>query len=459
VNASPPPAETTPGLEELRALLLGDERERVERLERLILERSERTSLVADVLVEALLERAGRDTDLARALRVVVEETLRLSVKKTPVTLAETLFPVFGPAIRRTITHALGAATESLSRTIDQTLTPRAIGWRLEAMRTGRSFGEIVLLRTLEYRVEQAYLIHRETGLLLLHEGSSGTSAPDAGLVSGMLTAIRDFARDSFDAQDDLERFQLGELTVYVESGPMAVIAVVVRGTTPPDLHERLAGALEGVHRRFADDLRDYNGDPAAFEIARDDLNELLVASYRGAPKPQPRAAPKPRPAWRRPVVWGLAALLVFGIAWLEVTRRENARWGAFFETLRAQPGIVVTHVAHRDGTWVVEGLRDPFAPSLETLLEGSGLPATGVRSVLRPFVSLEPAFVLRRATDALQPPASVQLRLENGILYAEGRATPMWLARARNLVPALPGIARFAVDELQVSQAESGRP
>jgi OOP family OmpA-OmpF porin len=295
--------------------------------------------------------------------------------------------------------------------------------------------------------------------LLLLHEGSGGSSAPDAGLVSAMLTAIGDFARDSFDAQDDLERFQLGELTVYVESGPMAVLAVVVRGATPPDLHASLAETLEGVHRRFADDLREYNGDSAAFEIARDDLNTLLVASYRGAPKPPPRVAPKPRPAWRRPALWGLAALLVGGGVWLEVTRRENARWHAFFDDLRAQPGIVVTQVASKDGAWIVEGLRDPFAPSLETLLEKNGFSSAGVRSALRPFVSLEPVFVQRRAIAALQPPSSVRLRLENGVLYAEGRATPAWLARAKNLVPALSGVSQLVVDGLRVNETKSERP
>ena len=68
----------------------------------------------------------------------------------------------------------------------------------MTAWRTGKSFAEVVLLNTLVYRVEQVFLIHAQTGLLLQHVVADAVTAQDADMVSGMLTAIRDFARDSF---------------------------------------------------------------------------------------------------------------------------------------------------------------------------------------------------------------------------------------------------------------------
>lgn len=65
-------------------------------------------------------------------------------------------------------------------------------------MRTGASFAEVVLRHTLLYRVEQVFLVHRESGLLLHHLTAQSIAAQAPDMVAGMLTAIQDFARDSF---------------------------------------------------------------------------------------------------------------------------------------------------------------------------------------------------------------------------------------------------------------------
>ena len=57
-------------------------------------------------------------------------------------------------------------------------------------MRTGRSFAEVVMLRSLVYRVEQIFLIHRETSLSLLHVGDE--RGRDAGFRHGGGNAERD---------------------------------------------------------------------------------------------------------------------------------------------------------------------------------------------------------------------------------------------------------------------------
>ncbi len=441
------------GLDELQALLLSGERERIAQLETLVLSESGRTAAVSDVLLEAMLERAGRDPQFARSLRPLVEDALRVSVKRTPLVLAEILFPILGPAIRRTVAHTLAAASASLSRAIDQTLTLEALRWRLEASRTGRSFGEIVLLKTLEYRVEQAYLIHRETGLVLLHEGVVGSSTPDAGLVSAMLTAIRDFAQDSFQTSDNLDQFQLGELAVHVETGPLAVVAVVVRGSPPQELRDRLAQLLEGVHQHSNDALHEFDGDPQHFEITRNELTELLVAAYRGARAPKTPRVTHPRQPQR---VAALIAVIVVAIAGvLLLAQRERARWDGFFAALRNAPGIALTNVSQQNGRWVLEGLRDPLGVNPAALLEQHGLPAAQVRSNLRPFASLESVFVLKRAMIALEPPSTVRLQLSNdGVLLASGSASTTWLANAQVRVTAIAGVARFNLDGIKIISA-----
>lgn len=50
----------------------------------------------------------------------------------------------------------------------------------------------------LPFKVEEVFVIHRESGLLLHHETRDPASMSDSDLISGMLTAIRDFAQDAF---------------------------------------------------------------------------------------------------------------------------------------------------------------------------------------------------------------------------------------------------------------------
>ena len=139
-----------------------------------------------------------------------------------------------GPAIRRAIVHTLASMMETLNRTVEHSVSWRAVQWRWTALRTGRPFAEIVLLNTLQYRVEQVFLIHRETGLLLQHV-SRNRAGQDADQISAMLTAIPDFVRDSFatEAGETLDALRVGDLAVSVEQGPHAILACVVRGSVP----------------------------------------------------------------------------------------------------------------------------------------------------------------------------------------------------------------------------------
>ena len=89
--------------------------------------------------------------------------------------------------------------------------------WRWEALRTGRPYAEIVVLRSLLYRVEQVFLIHRESGLLLQHVAARvrrrRLETKDPEMVSGMLTAIQDFVHDSVSGTEgeNLETIRMGD--------------------------------------------------------------------------------------------------------------------------------------------------------------------------------------------------------------------------------------------------------
>ena len=166
---------------------------------------------------------------------------MRISVARDPSILSNTLFPIIGAAVRKSVAHALRGLVESINQTLERSVSLEAVKWRIEALRTGKPFGEIVLTRSVRYRVEQVFLIHRDTGLLLLHAARADQIVQDSELVSGMLTAIQDFIRDSFTGAggQEVETIELDEFNLWVQHGPAAILAAVVSGTPPPELRRK----------------------------------------------------------------------------------------------------------------------------------------------------------------------------------------------------------------------------
>jgi len=421
-------------LASLRSILIGPAEQRLEALQARLDDRFAQARDVGAVLPQALLHRA-RDPELARALTPPVEQAITDSVRRDPRPLADALFPVIGPAIRKAVAASLASMVESLNRTLEHSFSWRAMQWRLEAVRTGKSFGEIVLLHTLLYRVEQVFLIHRRTGLLLQHVRAGAAQVEDAQLVSAMLTAIRDFVQDSFHVSehDSLDTFNVGELAVWIEQGPSAVLASVVRGSAPPERRQLLQRALETIHLQFADALETFDGDTQPFEAARPALESCLETEYRADTTRRRRGT----------LILATLVLIAVGV-WGAFAWRDYRRWTRYVETLRQEPGLVVVSTGRSGGKYVVAGLRDPLARDPDGILRQSSLSPEDVAGRWEPFQALTPSFVEARARQVLQPPAGTTLTLRDGVLAATGDPPAAWIAEASRIAPLVAGVARF---------------
>ena len=205
---------------ELRKLLLGPEQEAIRELKDRLDDPRRRASEVSAILPDAISTSTGERT-LQPALTPSVEETIRLSIRKNPQVLVNAMFPVIGPAIRKSIIEAFASMIASLNTLMESTFSVRGLRWRIEAYQSGRSFAEVALLHTLDYSLEEIFLIHAETGLLLEHVVDPTVPSKDAQTVSAMLAAVRDFVKDSFDTgnSESLEGIRLGELDVLYHNG------------------------------------------------------------------------------------------------------------------------------------------------------------------------------------------------------------------------------------------------
>jgi OOP family OmpA-OmpF porin len=429
---------------ELRSLLLGPAEKQLNEVHNRLFDPQRQLAEVSRVLPAAITVSSRKNDELTTALAPTVSAALERSVRKNPKPLADAIFPIMGPAIRKAIVAALNGMTQSFNQTLTHSMSAQGLRWRWEAIKTGRSFSEVVLLHTLLYRVEQIFLIHSETGLLLQHVSSSSVGVQDADMVSGMLTAIQDFVRDSFTTRegDQLQTLQVGELTVWIEQGPQALLAAVIRGNAPPQLRELFQQTIEKIHLQYGTELKEFAGDREAFRGTETLLEDCLQSAYD---LEHQRTASRRITPLRVIAAVLLIALIAWGFFWL----RDRQRWNAYLETLKNEPGIVVTDARKEGGKYFVSGLRDPLSRDPANLILNSGLDSASLVEHWQPFQALTPDFVLARASKTLAPPGTVKLKFQDGTLVAEGFASHAWVTETRRTARLLPGITQFRDDKL----------
>lgn len=423
-------------LHELRSLLLNGDPEQV-------LNPQVTPEAIGEVLPAAIIEAQRQQPQLlASAVVTTVERAIHASVHRDSEVLSSALFPVIGPTTRKSIASAIGDLLQSLNRALEYSLSWQSLKWRLEARRTGKSFAEVVLLRTLIYQVEQVFLIHRETGLVLQHIAAETAVTQDPDLVSAMLTAIQDFARDSFSIQDDsVGVLEVGDLSIWLEEGPHATLACVIRGTAPNTLHTTMRASQEKIHRLFDAALRAFDGDARGFEASRRYLEACFQAQY----KQKSRGEKTPFVIGKREKIVGglVAACWVAGlVTWLVLSRQAHLRWINYVDTLEREPGIVVISHQKKQGRYLLTGLKDPLAKDPTRLLAETRIDADRVRMSWQPYLSLDSAFVSRRLQALLNPPPTVAMQLdETGVLRLRGTAPVEWINWAKGISDRTEGI------------------
>ena len=432
----------SPGKEEdleiLKGLLLGEDLERIRRIDEEFHSPEERLRHLTELLPLALkrLERRGELND---SLAPTVEAAVRLLIQRDSQRFADALYPAIGPAIRRSISETIRQLLRNLNQALEVGLSWQGLKWRIEAWRSGMPYAQVVMLHSLDYRVEQVFLIHQRSKLLLGHVQASGVQDRDPDMVSSMLGAIDDFIQDSFAAERDgqLGQIGFGELSILVEPGPDLLLAVAVRGDPPARLREQMQQVLEDIQRRYANVLDGFDGDMSVFSALEGLLEPLLQQQFK---------TPAGGRRWRLSLkarLIGLALLLVL-VMWGAEGWWWQRQQNDFLQRLRAEPGLVVTAVTEEDGRLRIRGLRDPLARDPGELLRQAVLDPDEIQLDFSAFQSLQPQFVHRRLLRAIPPPESVRMRVADGKLIVSGFADEAWIRRFRDLAALLAGTERI---------------
>lgn len=434
---------------ELKRLLLDDEQALLHELQEHVLNKKQRTEDVADVLSESI-EIASQDTErLSASMSGVIHNSIQKLIKKDPKSFADALFPVMGPAIRKSLNETLKSFMQSLNYVLELNTSRQGLTWRWEAWRKGVKYSDYVLKKTLVYRVDEAFLIQPASGLLISHVAHSGVEASDSDAVSAMLSAIQDFIHDSFsvDKSSGLETVELGEQTLWVVAGPQAILACAIRGIAPPELRTEFQKVLEDIHGQYEDKLAEFNGD-------RDSVGGVpdLLASCLNDQHSDFRSEDKPKESKRflSPPLIALLCLFAIGLIWFIWC---NINFANRFEQLQTelnnQHGVVVYKTETEDKPYTVHVLKDPLAIDFKDVPAKYDFDEDDIQFATKPFQSFDKDILLKRAKQVLKPSDTVEFNIEDNHLLLSGKAQVKWIEATQQTSPALLGFQEIDVSKL----------
>ena len=210
--------------------------------------------------------------DMAEALGPVMGSAIRQQIRTQKDDIVDALYPVIGETISKSVSEAIG----ELTRNLDRRMRKRSPAERVAAQLQGVSSGELFFRDNLPYQIQYVFIIHRNSGLLLAQTSPSGELRDDLDMVSGMLTAIREFAKDSLGEDGELNEIKHGEEFILLQTSQEVYVAAVLSGTIPQGYNALSHLVVSEINAKHEREFHDFDGNMDKLPPLVDELRPLL---------------------------------------------------------------------------------------------------------------------------------------------------------------------------------------
>jgi hypothetical protein len=175
---------------------------------------------------------------------------------------------------------------------------PEPLNWLLVIMPFVLGLFVFAAYREIRYRysIEEVFLVDN-AGVLLVHLSRGESKAIDAKLVSGMLTAVQEFVKDSFMGNNEIEDIKLdngalgkleyGDFQIVIERGEYTFLSAVISGYDNKRLRNRMKDVVMEFEAQYLSTLKDWDGDMAKFDGADKIVGRLLKTPSSGPEIPK----------------------------------------------------------------------------------------------------------------------------------------------------------------------------
>lgn len=426
-------------LSNVRSLLLGNDNE-------VVLKSVEKNArqIVSDVVTEAIYDRERRDGSLARTITPMIESSIQQSIDNNKSKFIDYLYPIMGGLVRKSVAVFFDGFVEKLNYLIEYGLTFKGIKWRLEARAAGIPFPQYLLLKTFKYRVEQVFLIHKETGALITSIHSPGCEYNEPSLVASMLTAINDFVIDSFNTSqtEGLSAIKTDNLNILISVSDKVIIAVAATGTVPSDLNAKMDKSIEEIHNLYSEALHRYDGDNTELLNTENHLQRCMLSEVDTDIKQSSN---------KLTAYLFLLLIFLFGLGYTGHYVWQGNHYSEKIAQLDSEPGVELLSIEHTGWhEFSITLLRDNIAPSTEHLLAKYKLENLNVSANEKAYFSTDDSILSKKIANYLAHQGTVEFTLENGEVSLFGQVREQNISTIVYQLLTIPGVNNVVSSHLK---------
>jgi len=145
--------------------------------------------------------------------------------------------------------------------------------------------GLMMVWRSSPTVIDEVFLM-TPTGLLLKHYTRRLRPDQDEDILAGMLTAVQNFIKESFDeAGGKLNEIRFENYDVLISHGKNVVVAAIITTKKPERLRNQLRNVTDDIELRFGETLKNWRGDRKELGDVDAAMKRFLAGKYKAKPK------------------------------------------------------------------------------------------------------------------------------------------------------------------------------
>lgn len=142
--------------------------------------------------------------------------------------------------------------------------------------------GFFMIWRSSPTIIDEIFLM-TPTGLLLKHYTRRLRPDQDENIMAGMLTAVQNFIKESFDEHGGrLKEIRFENYDILISHSRSVVVAAIISTQKPEKLRTQLKLVTEELETRFGEKLIKWSGDTNEIGDVDDVMKQLISGKYRG---------------------------------------------------------------------------------------------------------------------------------------------------------------------------------
>ena len=241
-------------------------------------------SIVHPLVIKGLKEElnGSSNSEISKLLAPLISSSMKEQVHQQKDSIVDALYPIMGNMISKYVTNAFKEMMVDVNHKLQDTLSFETIKRKIKSKIYNISEAELILKESNVAKVKSIFLIHKESGMLILDlHKESNNKIDEPEMVASMLSAIKSFVNDwisNHDKMSEVSEIEYGNSSIFIESAGSSYLAVVIDGKSDFKLQEQISLTLSKIILYHASEISKYEGDPDT--INQDDISEILSTLF-----------------------------------------------------------------------------------------------------------------------------------------------------------------------------------